>query len=117
MSAPSTVPARLKRPPSSEVPPSVTARMASSSSSSPALLPSALRTFELIRMPAIAAVSPEKPYTANTMAFERRPTSRVATGFTPIARINSPSAVPSMSSAVSNTAAVAIHTENGTASR
>ena len=63
ISAPSTVPARLKRPPSSDVPPSVTARIASSSSSSPALLPSALRTFELIRMPAIAAVSPEKPYT------------------------------------------------------
>ena len=68
MSAPSTVPARLKRPPSSDVPPSVTARIASSSSSRPALLPSALRTFELMRMPAIAAVSPEKPYTANTSA-------------------------------------------------
>src|SRR5262249_16242702 len=59
ISAPSTVPARLKRPPSSDVPPSVTARIASSSSSRPALLPSALRTLELARMPAMAAVRPE----------------------------------------------------------
>ena len=60
ISAPSTLPRRLKRPPSSEVPPSVTARMASSSSSCPALLPSALFTFELIISPAMPAVRPQK---------------------------------------------------------
>ncbi|CAB5169691.1 hypothetical protein IST4112_06858 [Burkholderia cenocepacia] len=117
ISAPSTEPARLKRPPSSDVPPSVTARIASSSSSSPALLPSALRTFELARMPASADITPEHRYTPNTTAPERSPTSRVATGFTPIARMNSPSAVRFTSSAVAPIVASAIHTAHGTVAR
>ena len=45
--APITLPARLNFPPASEVPPSVTARIASSSSSRPALLASALLMFAL----------------------------------------------------------------------
>ncbi len=59
MSAPITLPARLKRPPVSAVPPSVTARMASSSISWPALLPSALFTLELMSRPAMPAHAPQ----------------------------------------------------------
>ena len=60
ISAPITLPARLKRPPVSAVPPSVTARIASSSSSWPALLPSALLTLELMISPATPAAKPQK---------------------------------------------------------
>ncbi len=59
ISAPITVPASVKRPPVSNVPPMVTARIASSSISRPALLPSALLTLELTITPAMPAHSPQ----------------------------------------------------------
>ena len=59
MSAPMRLPTRLNLPPESDVPPSTTARMASSSNSNPALLPSALLTFELTIRPAMPAHSPQ----------------------------------------------------------
>ena len=61
--APITLPTRLNLPPASEVPPSVTARMASSSSSRPALLASALLMFELTIMPARPAQAAQNTYT------------------------------------------------------
>ena len=60
MSAPSTLPTRVNRPPFSEVPPSTTARIASSSKSRPALLPSALFTLEVMISPAMPAQRPQK---------------------------------------------------------
>ena len=59
ISAPISVPTRLKRPPSSKVPPRATARMASSSIIRPALLPSALFTLDAMITPATAAVTPQ----------------------------------------------------------
>ncbi|MNL61899.1 hypothetical protein D3C87_1858730 [compost metagenome] len=59
MMAPSTEAAMLKRPPRSEVPPMTTARMASSSSQSPALLASAPLMSAAAIMPAIAAQRPD----------------------------------------------------------
>ena len=58
MSAPRQLPANEKRPPVSGVPPSATERMASSSYHNPALFPSALLRFELIKMPARQAHRP-----------------------------------------------------------
>lgn len=60
ISAPMTVPLIENRPPASDVPPITTARIASSSIHSPALLPSALETFELIINPAIPAHRAQK---------------------------------------------------------
>ena len=53
--APTTVPPIENRPPSSEVPPITTARIASSSIHRPALLPSAAEVLELIIRPAMPA--------------------------------------------------------------
>ena len=55
--APISVPVSEYRPPASEVPPSTTARIASISIQSPALLASAAVTLELIMRPAMAAHS------------------------------------------------------------
>ncbi|MNT87544.1 hypothetical protein D3C72_2279700 [compost metagenome] len=60
MIAPMTDMAIEKRPPSSDVPPMTTARMASSSSHRPALLASAPRMSPAMMMPDIPAQSPEK---------------------------------------------------------
>ncbi len=55
---PITVPAMLNLPPMSEVPPSTTARIASSSMYCPAAFASAAMMFELYRMPAMPASRP-----------------------------------------------------------
>ena len=77
----------------SAVPPSVTARMASSSSSCPALLPSALFTFELMISPAMPAVRLQNTYKHTVISRERTPATRAAIGLMPILRTNRPSAV------------------------
>ena len=59
-SAPTSVPAREKRPPASDVPPITTARIASSSIHSPALLASAALVLPAIISPAMPAHSAEK---------------------------------------------------------
>lgn len=56
--APISDPRMLKRPPSSELPPTTTARMASSSNHRPALLASAPLMSAATMMPAIEAQSP-----------------------------------------------------------
>ncbi len=61
MNTPTTVPASVNLPPISEVPPSTTARMASSSMLMPALFASAAMMFELYRMPANPASRPLSP--------------------------------------------------------
>ncbi|MNH38447.1 hypothetical protein D3C79_994800 [compost metagenome] len=58
ISMPTRERARLKRPPIREVPPITTARMASISSQSPALLASAPRMSAATIMPATAAIMP-----------------------------------------------------------
>ena len=60
MTAPSTDIRIEKRPPSRDVPPITTARMASSSSHRPALLASAPRMSAVTMIPAIAAQKPQK---------------------------------------------------------
>ncbi|MOA52039.1 hypothetical protein D3C78_1752660 [compost metagenome] len=59
MSAPINEAVMEKRPPFSDVPPITTARIASSSSHSPALLASAPRISAVTIMPAMAAQRPE----------------------------------------------------------
>ncbi|MCW0450744.1 hypothetical protein NB706_003578 [Xanthomonas sacchari] len=117
ISAPITLPARLKRPPSSSVPPSVTARIASSSISCPALLASALLTLELISNPARPALNAQNTYSSTAISRARTPATRAARGLWPMARTNSPSAVrPSSSCKAANTAATT-NRANGRPSR
>ena len=117
MSAPMMLPARLKRPPVSKVPPSVTARMASSSISSPALLPSALLTFELTSRPATPAARPLNPYTHTLIKRWRTPAMRAAAGLMPMAWTKSPSAVRVSARCSASQTAPATNTANGKPSR
>ena len=113
MSAPSTVPASVNRPPVSAVPPSVTARMASSSSSWPALLASALLTLELTIRPASPAARPQKVYTQSVSVPARTPATRAASGLPPMARMNRPSAVRDSSSCNASHNDAATHSAAG----
>lgn len=117
MSAPITLPTRLKRPPVSAVPPSVTARIASNSSSWPALLPSALFTFELINRPATPAHTPQNAYAPMTSRRAWMPATRAAVGLMPTAWMNRPSAVRVIARYSSANTAATMNSENGSPSR
>ena len=93
INAPRMVPVRLNRPPSSEVPPMTTARIASISIHSPALLASAAEMFDAIINPATPAHNALNTYTANTIERCRTPANLLASGLTPTDSSSMPSAV------------------------
>ena len=99
------------------MPPRTTARIASSSIHSPALLPSALETFELIISPAIPAHRPEKTYASRITLRERMPVSRLASALPPTASISIPSALRRLTSAGRRVRAATTKSENGSVSQ
>ncbi len=114
ISAPSTVPARLNRPPVSDVPPMTTARIASSSIHRPALLASAPARLELFHRPAMPAQTAQKMYTSRVMRMARTPASRAASRLPPTDSMSRPSAVRRVSSAARAMSAAARKTPVGT---
>lgn len=116
-SAPTTVPPMENRPPSSDVPPMTTARIASSSIHRPALLPSAADVLELIIRPAIPAHSAQNTYTMILMRRERMPTRRLASALPPTDSTSRPSAVRRVSATVTATTAATTKMEKGSVSQ
>ena len=86
------------------MPPITTARMASSSIHRPALLPSALETFELIISPATPAHRAANAYTMMMIPRARMPASRLASALPPTDSISMPSASRRVRNAVIATA-------------
>jgi len=115
--APTRVPPSVNFPPIRDVPPSTTARIASSSIHSPLLFASAAVTFELIMRPAIAAHSALNTYTVQMMLRDRTPASRLASGLIPTASTRVPSAVRRVSAAVIPNSAPAIKIDTGSVSQ